>query len=349
MFLKQVWYVAAWSHEVPQQGVLSRKLLGEDVVFYRKADGTVVALADRCPHRAAPLSLGRREGDALRCMYHGLLFDAAGACLEVPGAERTPPGLKARTYPVVERDRYLWIWMGDPAAADPSLVPDAREQADPDWRYNPGYLHYGQASYLLIMDNLLDFSHLGFVHENTLGGGRFNAEVRSQVERFDWGLRVTRKYASVPLAPFLKNVAKFSGPVDRWQIYDWRIAGNQLVMSAGSAPAGTGALEGRYVPEAVLLKSIQSLTPETETSTHYFWMLAHNTPDDPEALSAELERQTIVAFDEDRRMIEAQQAILLQHPDAPMGAIPADAALNQGRWLLKKMLDREAAPHQQSA
>ncbi len=93
MFLRNVWYVAAWSHEVGAEGLFARKLLGEGVVFFRKADGSVVAMADHCPHRWAPLSLGRREGDALRCMYHGLLIDGSGACIDVPGSERIPPVL----------------------------------------------------------------------------------------------------------------------------------------------------------------------------------------------------------------------------------------------------------------
>lgn len=341
MFLRNVWYVAAWNHEIAGDGLLPRTLLNEAIVFYRRADGSVVAFADRCPHRLAPLSMGRREGDALRCMYHGLLFDGSGACIETPGSERIPAGLAAKTYPVVERDRYVWIWMGDPALADPALIAGLPEQGDPKWHYEPHRMHYENANYLLIMDNLLDFSHLGFVHENTLGGGRYAADTRAKIERFDWGLRITRKYENVPLPPYLTKVARFFGPVDRWQIYDWRIAGNLLVMSTGSAPAGSGALDGRYGPEACVLHTVQSLTPETETSTHYFWMFAHSFDSEIEAIKAELARQTLVAFDEDKRMIQAQQAVLDRNPGVKMGAIPADAALNQGRWLLQKMLERE--------
>jgi phenylpropionate dioxygenase-like ring-hydroxylating dioxygenase large terminal subunit len=343
LFLKNVWYVGAWSHEVAADKIFPRTLLSQGVVFWRKADGEVVAMADHCPHRWAPLSAGRREGDAIRCMYHGLLFDGRGACIDVPGADQIPPGLTVQTYPVVERDNYIWIWMGDPALADLATIPALPEQADPAWRYQPGYLHYEKAGYLLIMDNLLDFSHLGFVHENTLGGGRHSAEVRSQIERFDWGLRITRKYGNVPIAPFIKNIVKFKGPTDRWQIYDWRIAGNQLVMSSGSAPAGTGALEGHYVPEACRFHSVQSLTPETESSTHYFWMLAHRFDEDVERITAEIARQNMLAFMEDKFIIEAQQAVLARHPDARMAGIPADAALNQGRWLLNRMIERENA------
>ena len=343
MFLRNVWNVVAWSHDLKSDAVLARRVLGEGIVLFRKASGQVVAFSDRCPHRQAPLSLGRREGDLLRCMYHGLAFDGSGRCVEIPGHQGQPPAsLDVRTFPVVERDKYIWIWMGDPAKADPNLLPDTRRQDSPEWHFLPGYLHY-DAGYLLIMDNLLDFSHLGFVHEKTLGGGRESSEVRAKVQRFDWGLRITRKYGNVPLPPFLAQVAPFGGLVDRWQIYDWHIAGNVLIMNSGAAPAGLGALEEHIVPGALRFHSIQSLTPEDEKSTHYFFMFAHNLTHDIEEMSAELFRQTRTAFDEDKAMIEAQQRNLPIGSDPKMGSIPADAALFQGRRLIDRMLQAEGA------
>jgi phenylpropionate dioxygenase-like ring-hydroxylating dioxygenase large terminal subunit len=344
MYLKNVWHVAGWSHEVGPDTILARRLLEERVVLFRDSAGVVQALADRCPHRAAPLSIGRREGDALRCMYHGLLFDGRGRCVEVPGVDEIPPGLDARSYPVAERNNLIWMWMGDPALADRSAIADLDVLSNPDWFYEPGYLHYGSASYLLIMDNLLDFSHLGFVHEATLGGGRSSSEVRAHLERFDWGLRITRKYVDengVP--PFLQSVADFEGPADRWQIYEWRIAGNLLIMDSGVAPAGSGALEGRIPADACVMRSVQALTPDTGTSTHYFFMQAHSFAADPAPFTAQLSRGLHAAFMEDKVMIEAQQHLLLEQPDAPMGAIPADAGLYQGRRILKRMMDAERA------
>jgi len=170
MFIKNTWYVAAWSHEVGASNIFSRTIISQPVMLYRKEDGQVVALQDRCGHRGAPLSLGRREGDCVRCMYHGLKFDSRGACVEVPAQERIPPQAKVQTFPVVERHRWIWIWMGDPALADPATIPDTHWLDDPDWRGLPGYIHY-YVNYLLICDNLLDFSHLPYVHPTTLGGG----------------------------------------------------------------------------------------------------------------------------------------------------------------------------------
>jgi phenylpropionate dioxygenase-like ring-hydroxylating dioxygenase large terminal subunit len=345
--LKNTWYVAAWDHEVRPGEIFARRILGEALALYRDAEGRPAAAVDRCPHRLAPLSAGRLEGGGLRCMYHGLLFDPSGRCIEVPGQETISPNLKLKIYPLVERDRYLWIWMGDPALADPTLIPDAHWQADAGWRALPGYVHYDRANYQLIMDNLLDFSHLGFVHENTLGGGRVSAEVKPQIERFDWGLRISRLYRSTPLAPYLKRLATFDGPVDRWQIYDWRLAGNVLSMDFGSAPAGLGALEGARPPQALVFHTVQCLTPGTETSTHYFWAAANGFALDDPAVTEEIHNQTAIAFAEDKAIIQAQAAVIAEHPHERMVAIAADAAVNQGRAMLARMLqaeaDREAA------
>src|SRR5215469_11599016 len=156
MFIKNCWYVAGWASEVPQDTFFSRTLLSIPVVLWRKQeDGKVIAFEDRCCHRGAPLSKGRREGDCVRCMYHGLKFDATGACVEVPGQDRIPPRMKVKSFPVVERHKWLWIWMGDPAKADPSLIPDTRWLDDPAWASLEGYTHY-ETNYILIADNLLD-------------------------------------------------------------------------------------------------------------------------------------------------------------------------------------------------
>ena len=340
--LRNTWYVAAWGAEVVPGKLLGRRILDEALVLWRGPDGAPVAQLDRCPHRLAPLSVGRIEDGRLRCMYHGLLFDAGGRCVEIPAQDHISPSLKLKTYPVVERDTLVWIWMGDEALADPALIPEAHWLDDPDWRALPGYLHYGRSNYLLVIDNLLDFSHLGFVHENTLGGGRVSAEVKPQIERFDWGLRISRLYPSAPLAPYLKNLAKFEGLVDRWQIYDFRLAGNVLSMDFGSAPAGRGALEGARPPEALVFHTVQALTPETETSTHYFWAAANGFALDDPSVTEEIRHQTEVAFAEDHAIIQAQAGVIAEHPHERMIAIAADAAVNQGRAMLARLLQAEA-------
>src|SRR6267378_3377828 len=151
MFLRNCWYVAGWSHDFAGGALVCRTVLGEPIVLYRKGDGGVAALEDRCCHRLAPLSRGRKEGDDLRCMYHGLKFAPSGKCVELPSQDIIPATARVRAYPVVERDRWIWVWMGDPAAADRALVPCALNHNAPDWLMLTGELAY-EANYELIND-----------------------------------------------------------------------------------------------------------------------------------------------------------------------------------------------------
>ena len=188
MFIKNTWYVAGWSKEVPQDGFLARTIIGLPLALWRDQAGKVVAFEDMCCHRGAPLSRGRREGDTVRCLYHGLLFDRAGKCIEVPSQDTVPANACVRTFPVVERHRWIWIWMGDAAKADPALIPDTHWLEDPGWRSLDGYTHY-DTNYLLICDNLLDLAHLPYVHPTTLGGSEDYARNPATVETLERGVQ----------------------------------------------------------------------------------------------------------------------------------------------------------------
>jgi phenylpropionate dioxygenase-like ring-hydroxylating dioxygenase large terminal subunit len=340
-YIRNCWYVAAWDHEITHGQLLGRTLLDNAFVFYRQSSGAVTAFDDRCSHRLAPLSLGRLEGDHLRCMYHGAVYDPTGACIEIPGQTRIPPQLRVRSYPVVERDHYVWIWPGDPALADPASIPDCHWLDDPGWVGKPGETIFA-ANYLLLVDNLLDFSHLTYVHAATFGGSDEIAKAGQTVEEFPWGVRVTRRYPNIEMPTFARPIARFSDPVDRWHIYDWYIGGNVLSMDSGWAPAGTGALEGRLVPEAMQFRLVQALTPETASKTHYFWSQPRNFELQDDALTETLYASANAGFAEDRAMIEAQQDVINKHPDALMRGIALDAGLNRVRKLINNQLLRES-------
>src|SRR5712691_3445456 len=149
MFLRNCWYVAGWSHDFSGGALVCRTVLGEPIVLYRTGDGVIAALEDRCCHRLAPLSRGRIEGDDLRCMYHGLKFAPSGRCVEIPGQSVIPPKAAVRSYPAVEEDCWVWLWMGDPALADTALIPRALKHGDPDWHMQTGRLGY-DANYQLV-------------------------------------------------------------------------------------------------------------------------------------------------------------------------------------------------------
>src|ERR1700693_2080549 len=339
-FLRNTWYVAAWSHEISAERLLPRTITRVTLVLWRDRMGMVVALEDRCCHRAAPLSKGRREGEAIRCMYHGLLFDTSGRCIEIPSQEFIPPAAKVRAIPVVERFKWVWVWMGDPASADASLIPDTHYLDDGGWRGKPGYLHY-EANYLLVTDNLLDFSHLSYVHETTLGGSPKYAGIRPKVTRNGRSVRVERWLIDDEPSPFLRKLKTWPGNVDRWNIYDVVLPG-VLLMDSGSAPTGTGAPEGKRV-DAAQFFGCQAVTPETENTSHYFFQQSHGFALDDPSVTESLRQSVLAGFQEDMDIIVAQQRILDLAPDAPMLAMRMDTALASFRSMVEKAIAEERA------
>ena len=337
-FVHDSWYVAAWDHEIGADALFARQLLGKPLVFFRTAAGAVVALDDRCCHRAAPLSIGKKEGDCVRCQYHGLKFDASGTCVDMPGQDRIPPQARVRSYPVVERNRFVWVWMGDPAHADPATILDFFWHDHADWRMQPGYIHY-QANYQLVVDNLLDFSHLSYVHPTTLGTARL-AQVRATVEPHDDGLRITRWTLNDEMPPNHRRVARFEGLVDRWQIYTWHPPAF-MRMDAGSAPAGSGAPDGHIVDVAMKFRHTSVQTPETARTTHYFFCQARNFNLDNPAMTEAIHQDVCTAFAEDRQMIEAQQRILDSSPDFHPVPSVHDQALTMARQLLRRRIEAQ--------
>ena len=223
MFLRNYWYVAATDSEIGRKP-FRRIIMNEPMVFYRTEDGTPVALEDRCPHRRLPLSMGKLVGDdVLQCHYHGLRFDRTGACVRVPGQDMIPASARVKTYPVVERYKWLWIWMGDPALADPAKITDYHWLDDPNWGAKSDYL-YAQCNWQLVNDNLLDLTHLAFVHETTIGNMALVEHAAVRVQRTPHGVQVTRWIIDQPAPPAFVKIGGFTGNVDRWQIIDYHAA-----------------------------------------------------------------------------------------------------------------------------
>lgn len=339
MFIRNTWYVAGWASEVPADGFLARTVTGTPLALWRDLAGGIVAFEDMCCHRGAPLSLGRREGDRVRCMYHGLLFDRAGQCVEVPSQDRVPPNLRVRSFPVVERHRWIWVWMGDPGRADPDLIPDAHWLDDSAWASLEGYTHY-DTHYLPICDNLLDLAHLPYVHPTTLGGSEDYSRHPAEVELMERGVKVTRWALDTAPPAFVQQVRPFPGRVDRWNIYEFLIPGIFL-MDSGMKAAGTGARGGDRT-DAAAFRGCQALTPETATSTHYFFAHPHNFAIDQPAVTRSIHDNVVAAFEEDRAMITAQVRNLALRPDFRMLPIRADQALGQYRRLVDRILQEEA-------
>lgn len=341
MFLRNMWYVAGFSGDLKPGKCLARRFLDEPVVLFRTASGVISALTDRCSHRAMPLSEGHVDGELIRCSYHGLEFSPSGACARIPGQDRIPPAANLRAYPVCERDELIWIWMGDADKADTSTIMSNPEHRDPSWSWRPYTMHV-KCNWQLLVDNILDLTHVAYIHANTIGGNphtHFAADVSVE---FD-GKKVTllRKMPnSVPPKTYIA-AGGFKGNVDRWQMVEYQPrGGNVLRVNAGACEVGTGAYEGRRDNGFVLL-NVHGVTPETETTTHYIWTICTNAPREsgvPEMLFDQF-YDTIC---EDERALEAQQRRISDTLDMRFVGIASDGALNRARTMLDGMKKEEA-------
>ena len=211
MYLRDCWYAAGFSDDFGRH-LSDRVYLGEAVVIYRTAQGNPVALENRCAHRRLPLSLGQLVGDTIECAYHGLVYDCNGMCVKIPGQATVPHGARVREYPVVDRHRYLWIWLGDAKRADPALIPDYSVLDDPEVITSRIELHL-DCNYLLTVDNLLDLSHLAYVHNTTTGNPALAEDAVVKTTREGDHVLIKRWVRNVVPSPTFAEFGRFKGRV----------------------------------------------------------------------------------------------------------------------------------------
>lgn len=341
MFLRNSWYVAAWGEEIGRMKMLRRILLGEPVVFYRKTDGKPVALEDRCCHRHAPLSSGRVRGDNLECGYHGFTYDPSGACVRIPTQKTVPPNARVRSYPVLERHRLVWIWMGEPALADDRLIEDFHWLDDPAWRHRGERLEL-KGNYLLLVENLCDLTHLPFVHASSLAATAIAPEQGIIETRREGNAVIVERWSeNVLVSSYFRAIAGFprDALVDRWMHLVFTPPAF-VRLDIGAALAGTGARAGDR-SKGVTTRNLNAITPETGNTTHYFWAQAQNFGiDDPSI--AELDfRMTHGAFLEDLKMIAGQQANTELDPDVPRVNVATDTGGVQARRVVEALIAAE--------
>jgi len=338
-YLRDTWYVAMWAEQLRPGEFSTRTVLNQPIVLYRQQNGAPAALFDRCPHRFAPLSRGKLLPDgALQCGYHGLQFDAAGACVRNPHGDGKLPPAKARAYPVVERHSIVWIWMGDPAKADPAIIPDfpmldensGHQLSARDWIRM-------EANYELITDNLLDLSHVSFLHENILG----NAETipaAIKVEQSGNRITVRRFMPNVHAIGLFDLLYHRDGrPVDMWTDMRWDAPGCMLNDAGVTEPGGTRA-------QGTGIFGTHFLTPETDRTTIYHFCAARQnplpvSPDVAADLRTKLTELRRIAFGEqDEPMIRAQQAAFDRA--APGELRPTLLTIDAGPVRYKQILER---------
>jgi phenylpropionate dioxygenase-like ring-hydroxylating dioxygenase large terminal subunit len=335
-FPLNAWYAAAWDAEL-KRALLPRTICGRPLVLYRKEDGTAVALEDACWHRLLPLSKGWLNGDNVTCGYHGLIFNADGRCVFMPSQETINPSACVRSYPIVEKHRFVWVWLGNPALADPDKVPDLHWNDDPEWA-GDGQLIYLKCDYRLVVDNLMDLTHETFVHAGSIGNQAV-AEAPFDVTHTDDRATVTRWMINIEPPPFWAAQLGKPGKVDRWQIIHFEPPCT-IAIDVGVAPAGTGAPEGDR-SQGVNGYVLNTITPETESSCHYFWAFCRNYRLQDQRATTELREGVARIFQQDEDVLEAQQQAMEANPGREFYNLNIDAGAMWARWLIDDMLAQE--------
>jgi phenylpropionate dioxygenase-like ring-hydroxylating dioxygenase large terminal subunit len=335
-FPMNAWYAASWDYEV-KRTLLPRTICGKHLVFYRRTDGVAVALEDACWHRVVPLSHGRLRGNDVVCGYHGLAYNSDGRCTFMPSQETINPSACVRAYPLVERHRFVWVWMGDPAMADPAIVPDLHWNHDPAWA-GDGKTMDLKCDYRLVLDNLMDLTHETFVHSSSIGNDAV-AEAPFETHHSDRFATVTRWMHNIEAPPFWAGQLGKSGKVDRWQIIRFE-APATIAIDVGVAPAGTGAPQGDR-SQGVNGFVLNTVTPETERSCHYFWAFVRNYRLDEQTRTTQLREGVSGIFHEDEIVLEAQQRAMDENPDRVFYNLNIDAGSMWARTLIDRMIAAE--------
>jgi vanillate O-demethylase monooxygenase subunit len=340
MFPKNAWYVACMPSEIDDKP-LGRKVCNEQIVFYRGPGGAVAALEDFCPHRGAPLSLGRVVEGRLVCGYHGLEMGCDGKAVAMPGQRvRGFPGI--RTFPAVERHGFVWVWPGDPALADPAKIHRLEWADSPDWAHGGGLYHI-QCDYRLMIDNLMDLTHETYVHATSIGQKEID-EAAPQTRTEGDEVITSRFMQNIAAPPFWQmalrgNQLPDDQPVDRWQICRFTPP-SHVMIEVGVALAGKGGYEAdpQYKASSIV---VDFITPETDTSIWYFWGMARNFNAKDKALTASIREGQAKIFGEDLEMLERQQQNLLAWPDRNLLKLNIDAGGVQARRVLERLLAAE--------
>lgn len=336
-YLLNTWYVAAWSSELTDRDILGRTLVGTPVVMFRRADGSAAAILDRCPHRFAPLSDGRLEKGQLICGYHGLGFDGAGVCVSNPHG---PPlrSLAIPAWPTHEIHKAIWIWFGDPEKADEKLIPDLSYlTAAPATAFSAGMLT-GKGHYELFVDNLMDLSHTDYLHPTTLGGGAVTKVKPDVVEAKDH-IEVTWRANGTPPSPLLRKLfPDLPDETDFWQSVRWFAPGVMKLIAATGAAGGADE-------DALVNVNAHITTPETATSSHYFFAATRNFSVDDGALNDLIAKKREEIFvTEDKPMLARVQERMgeAEFWSLKPRMLPIDAAPVAVRRRMRKLIEAES-------
>ena len=344
MFPLNTWYVAARSEEIPTDRPLGRRICNIPMALFRNSAGVPAAVEDFCPHRGAPLSLGKVEGDTLVCGYHGLAMGCDGKTVSMP-CQRVRGFPANRSFPLHEEHGFVWVWPGDAAKADVASIPKFEWLGNPQFGYGGG-LYEIACDYRLMIDNLMDLTHETYVHSTSIGQKEID-EVPCQT-RVDGDHVITERYMEgIEAPPFWKMALRMNGLpddqlVDRWQICHFTPP-SHIMIEVGVALQGHG---GYKAPDEFKAASwvVDFITPETDTSIHYFWGMARKFKPQDAELTAQIREGQGKIFAEDQEMLERQQQNLLAYPERKLLMLNIDTGGVQSRKVIDRVVAAERNP-----
>lgn len=341
MYLKNCWYCAGWESQVSQakDALVTRMIAEEPVMLYRKLDGEIVAMEDRCCHRQAPLSLGMKEGDNIRCGYHGIKFDATGRCIEIPGQSIIPDNAYVRTFPVEIRDSWIWVWMGEPEKADPNLICFAVGPQHPDWNLKTGQVQI-DTNYRLEIANLMDLSHVAWVHRNTLGGTQGWVDAQKEHTITERGVTTDFWMPNACPPTYFQHLFPEGTTFDVHANIEMTLPCNFIMHFQGWSlgTAEKGKEHGQLLLDSY---TCQAVTPRDKSSVDYYYSWGLSRETDGPGMSEMFLEAVDAGFLEDKAILEAQQKNVEQRPDGNRIDIKLDAGPNKLLWLLDKLLAEE--------
>ena len=332
-FVRDQWYAIAFSHEVVPGRPFARKCMDDPVLLFRESDGRVAALYDRCPHRGVPLSQGQVLSHAIECAYHGFQFDRTGRCVFIPTQEHIPQAAHTRSYPVLEQMQFVWIWMGDPAKADPALAPSYTQMGcgEPEhgWHFEPYFMMEIKANYSLLFENLLDTSHISFLHIGGIDGG--NMATAPYTTGADGTIVTLERNLTRDVA--VPGTAKlFSMPVG--QVFSRRLRSQSFLPHLHLISNTIGFPDEPARAPNVRL-NIMPITPASRDHLYQFVVIATSYPVE---VTEDMKQQLWTVFAQDQEALEAIQAGYDEFgPDMREVSVQADAAALSARRLLARM------------
>lgn len=334
-FVADAWYVAAWGNEITRD-LFARTICNEPIVFFRDESGSVIALADRCVHRRYPLSLGKVKGDLIECGYHGFTYDCSGKCVSVPGQDKIPGAAKVKSYETVEQGPWIWVWIGDEPASLEAL-PKHSWLEDASWQWVGDMAHIN-CRYGLLVDNLMDLSHESYLHAGFIGTPEVaETPIERRTDEEAGIVWVERHMIDVECPPFYSKSSGITGQIDRWQDIEYRPP-CLYVLHSRIGPTGVTLAEDGSDPEAIHMKIIYAITPETETSTFDFYAVARDFALDDDWVSDFLTEMQNTVVKQDVDALNILESVIASEGDNMQElSIKIDSGGLAARRMIKQM------------